>query len=164
MKILHTVSSCTDGFKPEDDYIKCGEYYDLTKENSFSGTVPNQTRCCVFDQEKCNLKVIDDTMELINPNNDKCNDMGDTWTCGKAFLNVKMIMHFKPDEKYKEDTELKFVGCSENEEGGRRMKKVKKVEGVKEVQFLMELISKLNVTTPILAEIIKYQKVIKNVF
>jgi hypothetical protein len=112
--ILHC-SSCTVGFKQLNDFNECNKFYDFGSGNDFPG-MANPPSCCVPDQTKCNLKVINDRMELINPINDKCNDQGDSWTCGKAF-KCKDGHSFKPSEKYKEDTELKFIGCEEGEEG-----------------------------------------------
>ncbi len=122
-EILHC-SNCTDRFKLGDTYEKCSNFYDFGGGNDFSGTfLGDDARCCVPDQEECDLKVIDDTMELINPNNDKCNDMGDPWNCGEAF-KCKDGYTFKPTEEYKQDTDLKFVVCEEGEaeEGGEGVK------------------------------------------
>tara|TARA_B100002051_G_scaffold273908_1_gene313748 strand:+ start:851 stop:2527 length:1677 start_codon:yes stop_codon:yes gene_type:complete len=109
-------SRCTaNGFQKSSETRACMDFYKHGEEiNKFKAPEGGGYSCCVPNQEKCNLKVIDDTMELINPNNNKCNDRGDPWNCGEAF-KCKDGYTFKPAEKYKQDTDLKFVDCEEGD-------------------------------------------------
>ena len=122
-------SSCIDNFQKSTERVVCREFYKHGETNKFKA--PNSDHsCCVPNQEKCDLKDIDDRMELINQKNSDCKGNADSWTCGKAF-KCKDGYTFKPSEEYKQDTDLKFVGCKEGEaeEGGESVK-VPKFNGI----------------------------------